>query len=167
VWGNALTSFFGQSHETSDFIVDCLESWWHDHAHQHPHVEELAINLDNGPAVQSHRTQLIRRMGEFSHKTGWRIVLIYYPPDHRKYTPIERCWAALETDGNGAILSTVETAVQWAANMQWKGSAPVMHLVEKVYEKGRRVGQEVLEELQQFWKRSETLPKWDVVIEPT
>jgi len=48
VLGNALTIFFGQSHETSDFIVDCLESWWHDHAHQHPDVEELAINLDNG-----------------------------------------------------------------------------------------------------------------------
>jgi len=36
-----------------------------------------------------------------------------------------------------------------------------------VYEKGISVGQEVLEELAQFWKRSETLPKWDIVIEPT
>src|SRR2546425_1170644 len=53
-----------------------------DHAHQHPDVEELAINLDNGPSVQSHRTQFIRRMVEFSHKTGLRIVLIYYPPYH-------------------------------------------------------------------------------------
>ncbi|HSX81540.1 MAG TPA: transposase [Candidatus Saccharimonadia bacterium] len=167
VLGNALTIFFGQSHETSDFIVDCLESWWHDHAHQHPDVEELAINLDNGPSVQSHRTQFIRRMVEFSHKTGLRIVLIYYPPYHSKYNPIERCWAALENYWNGAILSTVDTAVQWAANMQWKGSAPVIHLVEKVYEKGISVGQEVLEELTQFWKRSETLPKWDIVIEPT
>src|SRR6266496_5822291 len=109
VVGNALTIFFGQSHETSDFIVDCLESWWHDHAHQHPDVEELAINLDNGPAVQSHRTQFIRRMVEFSHKTGLRIVLIYYPPYHSKYNPIERCWAALENYWNGAILSTVDT----------------------------------------------------------
>jgi len=96
VLGNALTIFFGQSHETSDFIVDCLESWWHDNAHQHPDVEDLAINLDHGPSVQSHRTQFIRRMVEFSHKTGLRIVLIYYPPYHSKYNPIERCWAALE-----------------------------------------------------------------------
>src|SRR5437879_2105656 len=101
------------------------------------------------------------------YKTGLRIVLIYYPPYHSKYNPIERCWAALENYWDGAILSTVDTAVQWATNMQWKGSAPVIHLVEKVYEKGISVGQEVLEELQQFWKRSETLPKWDVVIEPT
>ena len=70
VLGNALTIFFGQSHETSDFIVDCLESWWHDNAHQYPDVEELAINLENGPSVQSHRTQVIRRMVALSHKTG-------------------------------------------------------------------------------------------------
>jgi len=43
----------------------------------------------------------------------------------------------------------------------------VIRLVEKVYEKGRSVGQEVREELKQCWKRSATLPKWDVVIEPT
>src|SRR5712691_8966849 len=90
VLGNALTIFFGQSHETSDFIVDCLESWWHDNAHQYPDVEELAINLDNGPSVQSHRTQFIRRMVELSHKTGLRIVLIYYPPYHLTVRPFLR-----------------------------------------------------------------------------
>ena len=95
------------------------------------------------------------------------MVWISYPPYHSQYHPIERCWAALENYGDGAILSTGDTAVQWAAKMPWKGSAPVMHLVEKVDEKGISVGQEVLEELQQFWKRSATLPKWDVVIEPT
>ena len=64
-----LTIFCGQSHETSDFIVDCLECWWHDNATLYADVEALAINLDNGPSVHSHRTQFIRRMVEFSHKT--------------------------------------------------------------------------------------------------
>ena len=167
VLGKHLTIFFGQSHETSDFIVDCLEAWWYEHAHRYPDIAELAINLDNGPSVHSHRTQFIRRMVEFSHKTHLRIVLIYYPPYHSKYNPIERCWAALEHYWNGAILSTVNTAIQWAANMMWKGHAPVIHLIDKVYEKGISVCQEVLEELEQFWKRSESLPKWDVVIQAT
>jgi hypothetical protein len=51
--------------------------------------------------------------------------------------------------------------------MQWKGQAPVIHLVESVYEKGIGVSQGVLEELKQFWHRSKTLPKWDVIIQPT
>ena len=165
--GNQLTIFFGQSYETSDFIVDCLEHWWDEHAHWYPEIEELAIDLDNGPSVQSHRTQFIRRIVELSHKTRLRIVLIYYPPYHSKYTPIERCWAGLENYWNGAILSTVDEALQWAANMTWKGMSPVVHLVDKTYAKGISVCQEALEELEQCWKRSKTLPKWDVIVHPT
>lgn len=167
VFGDAVTIFFGQSYETSDFIVDCLEFWWNENAHKYPEVKELAINLDNGPSVESHRTQFIRRMVELSHKTNLRMKLIYYPPYHSKYNPIERCWANLENYWNGAILSTVDIALQWASHMKWKGQAPIVHLVEGVYEKGIRVGQKVLEELNQFWKRSETLPKWDVVVQPS
>ena len=167
VMGNAMTIYFGQSYETSDFIVDCLEFWWAANVQEYPNIEELAINLDNGPSVGSHRTQFIRRMVEFSHRNNLRIKLIYYPPYHSKYNPIERCWGALEHYWNGAILSTVETAIKWASNMKWKGKMPVIHLVEGVYEKGIRVCQDVLEELKQFWHRSETLPKWDVIIQPT
>jgi len=36
--------------------------------------------------------------------------------------------------------------------MTWKGIAPVIHLVDKTYAKGISVGQEALEELEQFWK---------------
>jgi Rhodopirellula transposase DDE domain len=39
VLGNQLTIFFGQSYETSDFIVDCLEHWWDEHAHWYPEIE--------------------------------------------------------------------------------------------------------------------------------
>jgi hypothetical protein len=167
VLGNEVTIYFGQSHETSDFIVDCLELWWSENVHHYPGVEELAVNLDNGPSIESHRTQFIKRMVEFSHKTNLRIKLIYYPPYHSKYNPIERCWANLENYWNGAILSSVNIALEWASNMKWKGHAPIIHLIEGIYEKGVKVAQKVLDELKQFWQRSKTLPKWDVVIQPS
>ena len=44
-----LTIIFGVSFETSDFIVDCLELWWNDNKDQHSHINQLVINLDNGP----------------------------------------------------------------------------------------------------------------------
>jgi hypothetical protein len=69
VLGNPLTIFFGPSNETSDCIVDCLESWWYENAPLDPDVEDMAINVDKGPSVQSHRPQCIRRMVEFSHQT--------------------------------------------------------------------------------------------------
>jgi hypothetical protein len=161
-----LAIYLGQSAETSDFIADCLTSWWNDHQHQHPHIEEWVIDLDGGSATRSDRTQFIKRMVELSQTISLKIRLIYYPPYHSKYNPIERCWAALENYWNGAILDSVETAAQWAANMSWKGMAPLVQCVETVYEKGIKVLPQELEQYLACWQRSETLPKWDITIVP-
>lgn len=59
----------------------------------------MAINLDRGQSVHSNRTQFIKRIVQFAKVSGLHIHLIYYPPYHSKYNPIERCWAALEIIG--------------------------------------------------------------------
>ena len=161
-----LTIFMGQSFETSDFIVDCLQWWWDENKDKFSHINELAINLDNGPSLQSHRTQFIKRMVEFAQKNQLVIKLIYYPPYHSKYNPIERCWAALENYWNGAILDTIDTAIKWVTNMSFNGKNPTVHLVEDTYDKGVVVGDKELKYFKTFWKRSEYLPKWDVTILP-
>jgi Rhodopirellula transposase DDE domain len=101
----------GQSAETSDFVVDCLTAWWHEHQKDYPQLEEWVIDLDGGSTTRSNRTQFIKRMVELAQRIGIRIRLIYYPPYHSKYNSIERCWAALENYWNGAILDSVETAL--------------------------------------------------------
>ena len=162
-----LSIYFGQSVETSDFIVDCLTAWWHEQQHKYTQLEELVIDLDGGSATRSDRTQFIKRMVEFSHGTGLRIRLIYYPPYHSKYNPIERCWAVLENYWNGAILDSVETTLRWAGQMTWKGIVPIVHLVETTYQTGVKVLADELEHYKPFWLRSETLPKWDITIVPS
>jgi transposase len=127
----------GQSAETSDFIVDCLTAWWQENQFHNSELDEWVINLDGGAATRSDRTQFIKRMVELCQAIGVKIRLIYYPPYHSKYNRIERCWAILENYWNGAILDSVETALQWASNMTWKGIKPIVHLVETTYEIGR------------------------------
>ena len=166
VASSQLSIYFGQSAETSDFIVDCLLEWWQAHQHQYPAIRELAIDLDGGSAVRSNRTQFIKRLVQFVQTTGLRVRLIYYPPYHSKYNPIERCWAALENYWNGAILNTIEDALAWAANMTWKGIAPVVQRVEGSYKKQVSVPKTSLAENEQYWNRSKTLPKWDVLVAP-
>ena len=161
-----LTIFMGQSYETSDFIVDCLELWWDENKKRFSHINELVINSDNGPSVESHRTQFIKRMVEFGQQAGLSIKLIYYPPYHSQYNPIERCWGALENYWNGAILDTIDSAINWAVNMSFKGKNPDVYLVEGTYKKSVVVGKKELKSFKPFWKRSEELPKWDVTILP-
>lgn len=166
VLSGLLTIFFGTSYETSDFIVDCIEDWWERNKSSYSHIKELVINLDNGPNSASGRTQFIRRMTEFSDKTGLQIRLVYYPPYHSKYNSIERCWGILEEHWNGEILDSVEKAINWAATMTWKGINPVVHLWEKIYEKGVRLTKKAMKPYENRIERSNILPKWYVTILP-
>jgi hypothetical protein len=161
-----LTITFGTARETSDFIVDCLELWWQDRREVYPHVRELVINLDNGPEVASNRTQFIKRMVEFADRHQLSIRLVYYPPYHSKYNPIERCWGILEMHWNGTLLSTIEKALKWAETMTWKGLYSIVGLLDKVYEKRVTLTKKAIEPYAQRLDRSEQLPKWNVVIQP-
>jgi hypothetical protein len=167
VQSDQLSIYFGQSAETSDFIVDCLADWWQTNQAAHPLTDELVIELDNGPALSSHRTQFIKRMVQFAQATQLKVRLIYYPPYHSKYNPIERCPAALENYWRGTILSSVEVALRWASNMKWKGVTPIVKLVEAIYPKGVMVSAAELAPFSEQWQRSETLPKWDITIVPS
>jgi transposase len=165
VLSGLLTIFFCQSIETTDFIVDSLELWWENNQPLYSSIKTLVINLDNGPHLESHRTQFIKRIVEFSQATGLRIHLVYYPPYHSKYNPIERCWGALEKYWNGTILDSVDKALNWAQAMTWKGLSPVIHWVDKIYQEGVSLTKKELMKFEENFKRSNHLPKWDVVIE--
>lgn len=166
VVGGLLTIVFGKSRETSDFIVDSLQLWWDANKEQYSHIRKLVIDLDNGPENSGSRTQFLKRMVEFADRNGLKIELIYYPPYHSKYNPIERCWGILENHWNGTLLATVETAVQWAKTMTWKGIKPVVELLETVYEKGVRVAKKAFRPIEERLERDESLPKYSIRIEP-
>jgi hypothetical protein len=166
VVGGLLTIIFGTSRETSDFIADCLQQWWDANRECYAHIRQLVINLDNGPQNSSFRTQFMKRMVEVADRNGLEIVLVYYPPYHSKYNPIERCWGLLENHWNGTLLDNVTTVLNWAGTMTWKGLRPVVHLLEATYEKGVRVAKKAFQEISQRLQRDESLPKYFVRISP-
>ena len=122
------------------------------------------INLDNGAHVNSHRTWFIKRMVEFAEKTGLKIRLVYYPPYHSKYNPVERVWGILENHWNGEILNSIETALEWARTMTWNKISPVVHLLTDVYKTGKKLTEEEMKIYDAKIKRNEKLSKWDVMI---
>jgi len=159
---------FGCSSKTSDFIVDNLYSWWE---HQSPEERNsfslLQIKADNGPESSGRRTQFLKRMVEFSDHIGKPIHLLYYPPYHSKYNPVERCWGILEQHWNGAKLTDVTVMLEWAKSMTWKGIHPVVELSHKVYEKGVTLSKKAMQTVEARIERNPSLPKWDILIQPT
>ena len=161
-----LNVVFGTSRDTSDFVADCLELWWSNRQTAYPSVRRLLIDLDNGPEIASSRTQFMKRLVEFSDRHQLLLELAYYPPYHSKYNLIERCWGILENHWNGTLLKSIETVLRWAKTMTWRSVAPIVHLLDRVYETGVRLSPREFRPIATRLERSELLPKWSLVIHP-
>ncbi len=161
-----LNLIFGISRDTSDFVADAMELWRSNRRIVYPDVRRLLIDLDNGPEIASSRTQFMKRLVEFSDRHQLTLELAYDPPYHSKYNPIERCWGILENHWNGALLTSVNTALEWAKTMTWRSVSPIAHRLEKVYETGVRLCRSAFRPIAARLQHSPTLPKWSLVIHP-
>ena len=161
---NELSLFFVSSRLTADCIVDLVEQWWAQVKERFPHIRHLVINQDNGPENHSRRTQFMQRIVTFAHQSQLNIQLAYYPPYHSKYNPVERTFGWLERHWNGSLLDSVETVINFAKTLTFKGKQPVVTLVETCYEKGVKLTNKAMSLLEQQIQRSPSLPKWFVKI---
>lgn len=162
-----LSVTFGSSAKTSDFIVDTLMAWWQRLSAKEQHViARVQLKMDNGPERSGVRTQFLRRMVHLVDTIGKPIQLLYYPPYHSKYNPIERCWGILELHWHGTQLRTGEAMLEWAQSMAWKGLTPVVELSRKVYAKGVTLSKAAMQAVETCLERTPLLPKWDILIHP-
>ncbi len=154
------------SRVTSDCLVDRLAQWWAAVRERFAHITTLVLNLDNGPESHRHRTQFMHRLAQFAADAGLPIRLAYYPPYHSKDNPIERCWGILEQHWNGTLLDALDTVLQFAATMTWKGARPTVTLVTTAYERGVTLTKAAMTAVEARLTRHPTLGKWFVDIHP-
>jgi hypothetical protein len=161
-----LSLYFTDSKVTSDFVVDRLDEWWRANRPRHPEVRRLLLDLDNGPENHSRRTQFVYRLVLWAQAQQLTIELVYYPPYHSKYNPIERCWGVLEVYWNGSLLESEEAVLGFARSMTYAGKHPFVDRVNQEYDKGVRRNKQEMKEVEKQLTRSADLPKWHVTIAP-
>jgi hypothetical protein len=161
----ALMLVFG-AHDTSDAWVDALRMWWHQVGPGLVSIKRLVIYLDNGPKNSGRRTQFLKRMVQFADWSGLEVRLVYYPPYHSKYNPIERCWSALEKKWNGVLLDGWKVVLQCALRMRWRGRHPTAKRLAGESPDGVRVPAKEMKAIEARLERSTTLPKYDITIRP-
>lgn len=161
-----LNVVYGNSYKTSDFVCDAIELWWDRVKADYHDKDELVVYADNGPENNSHRTQFLLRMVAFAQASGLTVRLVFYPPYHSKYNPIERSWSSLENHWSGTLLETVHSVLEWTRSMTWKCIHPVVNFIDKIYRKGVSLNKTELAEIAPHITRHEELPKWDVTITP-
>jgi len=154
-----------ESKITADFIVDRIEEYWvaNDYGNS---GKTLLLNSDNGPENNSHRTQFIKRMIEFSAKNNTEVILAYYPPYHSKYNPIERVWGTLEQHWNGSLLDSTDAVVKYAESMIYDKKHPEVKLIDKMYQTGVKVSKKLMKIYEKALDRIAGLEKWFIRISP-
>lgn len=155
------------NHETSDFWIDCLTNWWTRVRSSHRGIRRLVIFLDNGPKNSGRRKQFLKRLVEFADWSGLEIRLVYYPPYHSKYNPIERCWSSLQKKWNGVLLKSWTVVAACAQRMTWRGLHPAVERISGNYPTGVTVNSKEMNTINARLERSKQLPIYDITIQPT
>lgn len=158
--------YFTDSKVSSDFMADCLEQWIEGRGAALKEVRRLILDLDNGPENSGQRSQWLLRMVLLAQKYQWQVVLVYYPPYHSKYNPIERLWGILECYWRGELLDSEAAVLGYAANMTYNGKQPQVHRNRKPYRKGIRLSKAERKNVEQWLKRTPGLEKWAIEINP-
>ena len=158
---------FGSSDKTSDVIVDALEAWWAAlEKTAQVTMTRLQSNMDNGPESSGKRTPCLHRMVALCEAIGKPMQRLYSPPYHSTYNPMERCWGILALPWNGTKLVDIETRVEWARSMTWKGMPPIVARSRKIYQKGVTLSKKAMREVAARLERPPELPNWDILIRP-
>ena len=160
-----LTLVFG-TRECSDFWGDCMTLWWEGVRSRCRGVRRLVVYLDNGPKNSGVTRKFLRRMVQFVDWSGLEVRLVYYPPYHSKYNPIERCWSSLQRKWNGVLLTCWHVVRVCALRMTWKGQHPSVHHIEASYDHEEPVTNAEMKQINARLERSQTLKKYDIVIKP-
>jgi len=146
---------------TSLAIVDCIE----DYIKQNHNYNKIYILLDNGPDNSGVRTIFLKGLIDLTNKYEKEIVLVYYPPYHSKYNPVERLWARLENVWNGELLLSEEICNSFMSNLTWKGVQAKVKYITKEYEKGLKIDKQEMKKLEDLYiTRNEKIRKYSLLI---
>jgi hypothetical protein len=158
--------YFTDSKVSSDFMADCLVNYLKERAEQHKEVRKLVLDLDNGPENSGQRSQWLLRMVLLAQRLGWIVVLVYYPPYHSKYNPIERLWGMLENYWRGELLDSEKAVLGYAGNMTYNQVHPQINRVTEKYAKGVKLKKAEKRRLEKLLKRKAGVEKYAIEIAP-
>ncbi|MCU7880911.1 MAG: hypothetical protein KZQ66_16050 [Candidatus Thiodiazotropha sp. (ex Lucinoma aequizonata)] len=77
-------------------------------------------------------------------KTHLTIQLVYYPPYHSKYNPVERLWGVLENHRQGENIDFIDKALGLARSMRYRSIKSTVRKITNSYRKGVTVAKKAM-----------------------
>jgi hypothetical protein len=132
----------GTSYDTSEFACDSIFQWWNAEGRQaYEQAKELLLLCDGGGSNSASHYLFKDDLQKLADRMGITIRVAHYPPYCSKYNPIEhRLFPHVTRACQGIILECIEQAQYYMAKAATQtGLKVVVNILNKVYEKGRKV----------------------------
>ena len=160
--------YVGQSADTPQFAVEVIVSWWREFGQElFPNADKILILADaggsNGCRPRLWKQQLQEQLAD---QLGLEVTVCHYPTGASKWNPIEhRLFGPISLNWAGKPLETFEFMLACIRGTDTDTGLQVnAFLVEKVYEKGIKIAEEVMQALHIEWHS--ICPQWNYTIKP-
>jgi hypothetical protein len=157
----------GTSHDTSQFACDCLEDWWLRFGRHLYHRATSLLLLCDGGGSNSSRTYLFKSdLQALVNRIGLPVRVAHYPPYTSKFNPIEhRLFPHVTRACQGVIFKSVALVKALMEKTRTRtGLSVVVDILDRVYQIGRKVADEVKQNLNIL--RDAALPLWNYQMLP-
>ena len=132
----------GMDHDTSDFAIDSILSWWsHMGRKTYPSATKLLIMADGGGSNGTRSRLWKRGIQRLANSTGLGIAVCHFPPGTSKWNKIEhRMFSFITQNWRGRPLVSYETIVNLIGNTRTRTGLRVnAKLSRKKYPTGIKV----------------------------
>lgn len=157
----------GKSCDTGQFAVASIREWWVNMgAVTYPKTRKILINADGGGS-NGYRLRLWKvELQKFANEFKLEISVCHFPPGTSKWNKIEhRLFSQISLNWRGVPLVDYETVVQLIGSVKTsKGLSVMSKLDENIYEKGKKISNEKMNEINILRRRFHG--EWNYVIKP-
>lgn len=160
--------YVGQSADTAEFAVDVIAQWWTTFGRQDfPDAPGLLVLCDGGGS-NGWRSRLWKAQvqEQLADQLGLEVTVCHYPTGTSKWNPVEhRLFGPISVNWAGKPLRTFETMLACIRGTTTQTGLHVWaFLVERVYEKGRKISDDLMRSLN--LERHAICPNWNYTIRP-
>jgi hypothetical protein len=156
----------GTSHDTSEFAVAAIRTWWQKAGAAHyPRAERLLVLADCGGS-NGYRTRLWKHQLQlaFCNRFGLQVKVCHYPPGSSKWNPIEhRMFSFISNNWAAQPLRDYETVLKFIRSTKTATGLKIRATINtRQYQKGTRISEQQMQRiaLKSYTQR----PKWNYSI---
>jgi hypothetical protein len=158
----------GTSHDTAQFAVDSIESWWvHQGCFEYKKAKKLLILADSGGsnAAKSKMWKYYLQK-KISNPFKLSVTVCHYPTGASKWNPIEhRLFGPISKNWEGIPLERIETVLKYIRTTVTKTGLKVKALLNrKTYVTKQKIAKDQAKEV--CVQYHDTLPNWNYTINP-